>query len=342
MQILKTDLRHGLIRVKTENPDDLWHLEKMLEKGDLVTSRTLRKTTIKRGSEVDSGDRKPVTLTIRMEKSDYHKDIHVLRLSGPITEGPEDIQIASYHTLSVDTDTVLTIQKPKWKSYHLDRLKKARQKKPLLFICSLDREEAEFAGLTESGIEWTGSVQARKTGQKVGKQERGQEYYQEILSTLEKKTGYEAIVLAGPGFEKDNLLKFIQGKNPELARKILLEKTSSSGRRGIQEVIQTSANRLLKDTRVAKETVLVEGLLMEAGRDGPVVYGKKETEKALKMGAIERLLVSEEKIHDYERLLDEAESLRTEIVIISTEHESGEKFLAIGGIGGFLRFKIRD
>jgi len=82
------------------------------------------------------GDRKPVTLTIQLEKTEYHKDIHVLRLSGKITEGPEDIQISSYHTLSIDTDTVLTIQKPKWKAYHLDRLKKARQKRPLLFICS--------------------------------------------------------------------------------------------------------------------------------------------------------------------------------------------------------------
>src|SRR4030067_355908 len=125
MQVLKTDLRHGMIRLKIENPDDLWHLEKMLEKGDLVTARTLRKTTVKRGSEVDSGDRKPVTLTIQLEKVEYHKDIHVLRLSGKITEGPEDIQISSYHTLSIDTDTVLAVHKAKWKAYHMDRLRKA-------------------------------------------------------------------------------------------------------------------------------------------------------------------------------------------------------------------------
>ncbi len=343
MQILKTDLRHGVIRLKTENPDDLWHLEKMLEKGDLVTSRTLRKTTVKRGSELDSGDRKPVTLTISLEKVEYHKDIKVLRLSGKITAGPEDIQVSSYHTLSVDADTVLTIQKAKWKAYQLDRLRKARQKRPLLFICSLDREEADFAGLTESGIEWSGSVSAKKSGQRTGKQERGRDYYQEILGMLERSgPGFEAIVLAGPGFEKDNLLKFIQQKNPELARKIILEKTSSSGRRGVQEVIQTSANKLLKETRVAKETELVESLLMEAGRDGPVVYGKKETQKALEMGAVERLLVSEEKIHDFEVILDKAETMRTEIFIISSEHESGEKFLSLGGIGGFLRFQIRD
>jgi protein pelota len=342
MQILKTDLRHGIIKLKTENPDDLWHLEKILEAGDLVTSRTLRKTTIKRGSELEQGDKKPVTLTIRLEKVEYHKDIHVLRLGGPITGGPEDVQLSSYHTLSIDTDSVLTIHKAKWKPYHMDRLKKARQRRPLLFICSLDREEADFAGLRESGIEWSGSVRAKKVGQKVGKQERGSEYYQEILGVLEKSQGFEAIVLAGPGFEKDNLLKFIQQKNPELARKIILEKVSSAGRRGIQEVIQTSANRLLKETRVAKETGLVENLLMEITREGNVVYGRKETERALGMGAVERLLVSEEKIHDFEGILDQAEKMRTEIVVISSEHESGERFLAIGGIGGFLRFKIRE
>jgi protein pelota len=252
------------------------------------------------------------------------------------------LQLSSYHTLSIDTDSVLTIHKAKWKPYQMDRLKKARQRRPLLFICSLDREEADFAGLRESGIEWSGSVRAKKVGQKVGKQERGSEYYQEILGVLEKSQGFEAIVLAGPGFEKDNLLKFIQEKNPELARKIILEKVSSAGRRGIQEVIQTSANRLLKETRVAKETELVESLLMEITREGNVVYGKKETERALGMGAVERLLVSEEKIHDFEGILDQAEKMRTEIVVISSEHESGERFLAIGGIGGFLRFKIRE
>ncbi|MCJ7816331.1 MAG: mRNA surveillance protein pelota, partial [Candidatus Aenigmarchaeota archaeon] len=277
----------------------------------------------------------------KLEKVEYHKDIHVLRLGGPITEGPEDVQLSSYHTLSIDTDSVLTIHKARWKPYHMDRLKKAKQRRPLLFICSLDREEADFAGLRESGIEWAGSVRAKKSGQRTGKQERGSEYYQEILGALEKNQGFEAIVLAGPGFEKDNLLKFIQEKNPSLARKIIPEKTSSAGRRGIQEVIQTSANRLLKETRVAKETELVENLLMEASRDGPVVYGKKETEHALGMGAVERLLVSEEMIHDFEGILDEAEKLRTESVVISSEHESGEKFLGIGGIGGFLRFRLR-
>ncbi|MFC2144006.1 His/Gly/Thr/Pro-type tRNA ligase C-terminal domain-containing protein [Candidatus Aenigmatarchaeota archaeon] len=64
MQIIRMDKKENTAKIRTETPDDLWHLEKILEPGDLVTSKTLRKTTIKRGHEIDKGDRKPVTLTI--------------------------------------------------------------------------------------------------------------------------------------------------------------------------------------------------------------------------------------------------------------------------------------
>jgi stalled ribosome rescue protein Dom34 len=32
--------------------------------------------------------------------------------------------------------------------------------------------------------------------------------------------------------------------------------------------------------------------------------------------------------------------MRGRIVIISPEHESGEKFLGLGGVAGFLRYKV--
>ena len=105
MQIIRMDKKENTAKIRTETPDDLWHLEKILEPGDLVTSRTLRKTTIKRGNEIDKGDRKPVTLTIQVEKKEFHKDSHMLRLTGPIKSGPEDlVQIGSYHSLGIATD----------------------------------------------------------------------------------------------------------------------------------------------------------------------------------------------------------------------------------------------
>lgn len=339
MQIITMNAKEGVVKVRTETPDDLWHLDKVLEPGDLVTSRTTRKTTIKRGQDIDKGDRKPVTLTIELEKKEFHKDSHTLRLTGPIKSGPEDmVQLGSYHSLAIDASTVLSIQK-EWKSHQMDRLKKAKIKPNLLLICVLDREEADFAALKESGIEYLASFSSvkRKDSDSL------EEYHKEIIDYIEgKQKEFQAIVLAGPGFERENVFKEIQETKPELAKRMFIEHANSTGRTGIQEVIKMSANRILKDTRVARETELVEKLLEEIDKDSLAVYGKKETEKATDYGAVETLLVSEEKISEFEGLMDKAEKNGSSVRIISGEHESGEKFLHLGGIGGLLRFKIRD
>jgi protein pelota len=339
MRIISMDRKEGTAKVRTETPDDLWHLDRILEPGDLVTSRTFRKTTIKRGSEIGHGERKPVTLMIELEKKEFHRSTRTLRLSGPIRSGPEDmVSMGSYHSLSVDPDTVLTIKKAEWKPFQVERLKRARIKPALLLICVLDREEADFAELKESGIEYLASFSSVKHRDR----DTLEEYHSDLMNYLEgKRKEVQAIVLAGPGFERENLLRHIKEKSPELARLIFLEHASSTGRSGIQEVIQKSANRVLKDTRIARETELVEGLLREINMDGNVVYGRKETREALESGAVERLLVSEDRISELEGLMEEAEKLGGTVSIISGDHESGEKFLHLGGIGAFLRFRIR-
>ena len=48
---------------------------------------------------------------------------------------------------------------------------------------------------------------------------------------------------------------------------------------------------------------------------------------------------SEDKLEEYEPLMDQVEKQRGQVIIISTEHESGEEFLGLGGIAAFLRFR---
>ena len=336
MIIEKMDMKSGTVRLRTETLDDLWHLEKVLEKGDLLTSRTLRKATIKRGSEIREGDRIPLTLTITLEKMDFHPDTHTLRLTGPVVSGPEDrVQLGSYHTLAIGIRAGLTIRKESWKGYQLERLKRARIKKSLLLICVLDREDASFAVLKESGIEHLAEISSHKTKDL----DTLEDYHREILSYLQGKEA-QAIVLAGPGFERENTLEFIKSQNQELARKIVLEHTHSTGRAGITELVKSSANRILRDTRIAREAEQVENLLQEINRDGLATYGRREVEAAVKLGAVETLLVSEEKLREFEGLMNEAEKKRGRVAIISSDHEAGERFLHLGGIGAILRYKV--
>ncbi len=332
MKVLVKDLKHNRMRLLVESFEDLWHLEHILEEGDIVTSKTFRKIVVKKGGTYEYGEKKPMVLSVRVEKVEFQRDSGVLRITGPIVLGPENIQKQAYHTLQIDVNSMLTIEKRRWKSYQLDRIEKARAKKPDLFVCVLDREGADFAVVKESGIEMRASIRNYDKENMEG-------YYREILSYI-KRQDFEILILAGPGFERENLLKFIQENERDLTKKIILEHSSSTSINGIQEVVKKSANRILKETRIAKESEYVNEILKRIKTEGLVVYGKKETEKAVKLGAVETLFVSQEKIRDFEEIMEEQERQRGKIVIIGSDHELGEQFLHLGGIAGFLRFRV--
>ena len=106
-------------------------------------------------------------------------------------------------------------------------------------------------------------------------------------------------------------------------------------------MIKRSANRILKESRIAREAGLVETLMERIQSEGLAVYGKKETREAVEAGAVETLLVSEEKIKDFEPLMDLTEKMRGSVRIISPDHEAGDRFLHLGGIAGLLRFRTQ-
>lgn len=332
MKILNKNLKEQMLKIQIETSEDLWHLERVLGPGDRVTSKTLRKTSVKRGGEYEYGDKRPMVLTIKVEKIEFQRASGVLRISGPIVEGPEDVPKQSYHSMQIDAGSVLSIQKERWKSHQIERLEKARTRKPLLLICVLDREDADFATLRESGIE----MKARITNYD---RENMEDYYERIIAYL-KTQDSSTFVIGGPGFERENLLKYISSKDKEFAKKIILEHSSSTGINGVQEILKKSANRILRETRVAKEAAYVNEILKRMKTEGLVVYGAKETEKAIKLGAVETLLVSQEKVNEFERLMEAEEKMGGNIVIIGSDHELGEQFLHLGGIAGFLRFRI--
>ncbi len=97
----------------------------------------------------------------------------------------------------------------------------------------------------------------------------------------------------------------------------------------------------MKHSRISEETEAVEKLLSEIAKDGLAVYGLKETQKALEAGAIETMLVSDKKVRDVEDLIERAEKQKAKILIVSSEHQSGEKLLGLGGVAGLLRYKVK-
>ena len=46
MKILHKDLKHGIIKIKADNSEDLWYLESIIEPDDLISGMTERKIKI--------------------------------------------------------------------------------------------------------------------------------------------------------------------------------------------------------------------------------------------------------------------------------------------------------
>jgi len=331
------------VEVLLQNLTDLWHLSHVISSGDVVRAKTYRRVAIKRGNKIEYGERKPVTLTLNVEATEFHKNTGRLRLSGVIAHSPEDFS-KGHHTIVVEPGMIIKIKK-EWKRAQLERLNRAKIKQPRVLICLIDRDRANFISLKESGIDILGEKEAKRVPKGfemkgIKKENVEGSFYQEVTDYLLGAKEYEKIIIAGPGFEKENLMNYIKANSPLLVKQIIVESASTTTKSGVNELLKRSGDKILAQTRIARETRVVEQLFERIKHEGLVAYGQKEVKGAVEAGAVEKLLVSEEKINDFEQLMEQVEQMKGQLAVIAKNHEAGEQFLSIGGIGAFLRYRI--
>ena len=339
--------REGEIAVTVETLDDLWHLKYIIEKGDLVFALTKRKAdTSSDKIRPEKVEKIKVRLGIRVEEMEFHKFANRLRIHGPIEHG---MDTGSYHTLNVEIGTNLSIIKEHWKNDQFQRIQDAEEasKRPKVVIVAVEEGDADIGFVHHYGIEIYSHIR-----QSSGKRETSlrNEFFKEIVDQLRNAVPEDAsIVIAGPGFTKDDFLKYFQEIEAGLASKALTEDTSMIGMSGFQEVLRRGAvDRIMQESRIARESALMEDLIREISMDGKAAYGLADVKNALDYGAIDTLLIADETLRegrekgeDVDRLLMEVEQTQGKVVVFSTAFEPGEKLHKLGGIAAILRFKVR-
>jgi protein pelota len=346
MRVLKKELRfnEGEISLVTESLDDLWHLKYIIEPGDIVyafTKRRIEGATDKLRPE--KADKKTVRLGIKVEKVEFHRFANRLRIHGIITDG---IDAGAYHTLNIEEGTNLSIVK-QWKNDQFERINEAviASKRPRVIIATIEEGEACIGMVRQFGIEETSCLR-----QSLGKGEgnRRNEFFGELASQLKwASEKVEAVILAGPGFTKEDFLEFLKARDAELTKKIVLEDTSSIGVSGFQEVLRRGAvDRIMQESRIGRESNLIEELMKEIATDGKAAYGMADVKNAQGFGAIETLLITDELLrtsresNSIDNFLKQVEQSQGKIVVFSTEFEPGKKLESLGGIAALLRFKV--
>jgi protein pelota len=353
MRILYHNLKEGKIKVQPETLDDLWYLKTLIKEGDLVSGRSYRRVRDEEKLRADKGVRVPVFLEIRVENTELAKYINRLRVTGTIEHGPEDlITLGAFHTIEVEPNDAITIVKEKWRRWELERLREAEKAgiTPLVLIACLEEGEAEFVMVRRYGLDFVARVTTTIPGKRVVREHEAslRQFYTEVSGKIEEvleKEDIRAIVICGPGFAKDNLLAYLKEKHPRIAGICYVESTGTGGRAGIQEVLKRGViERIVKESRVSLETKLVEQLFVEIGKDsGLATYGIEEVKKAIEYGAVEKLLITDALLRVFEgsdRLIEKTRQMRGKAIVVSTEHEAGERLQWVGGIAALLRFKV--
>lgn len=338
--------REGEIAVTAETLDDLWHLKYIIEKGDLVFAVTKRKADAASDKlRPEKVEKVKVRLGIRVEELEFHKFANRLRIHGPIEYG---MDTGSYHTLNVEIGTNISIIKEHWKNDQLQRIQDAEEagKRPKVVIVAVEEGDADIGFVRHYGIEVYSHIR-----QSSGKREGGlrNEFFREIVEQLRHAVPEDAsIVIAGPGFTKEDFLKYFSEVESGMASKALIEDTSMIGMSGFQEVLRRGAvDRIMQESRIARESSLMEDLIREISMDGKAAYGFADVKNALGYGAVETLLIADETLRegrekgeDIDRLLREVEQAQGKVVVFSTAFEPGEKLHRLGGIAALLRFKV--
>jgi len=357
MQIIEEKPKEGRVKVKAETLDDLWHLYHIIDPGDIVYAKTLRKQAQRSDSlRAEKVEVIPVFLGVKAEKINFHKFANQVRVTGPIVYASrEDVPLGKYHTITIEEGTTVTIQKTRWKEHHIERLKEAVEasKRARVMIVVIDEGEADMALVREYGLEVLNSIRYNLGGKRYNTDRESEEkrFFHDVAKTMEDVMNREKVekaIVAGPGFVKEDFHKFLKEKYPELAKRVVIEDTSVTGRTGIYEVIKRgTVEKVYHENRVAKEIQLVEKVLENIARNnGLAAYGLREVEGAANYGAVATLLVLDELLkgehrEKIEEMMDAVRYSRGEVVVVSSEHEGGEKLKALGGLAALLRFRVR-
>ena len=335
-----------------ETVDDLWHLSYVLEPGDLVSGDTTRRIQRNDDQMRDTGgQREHISVTIEVESVEFARFANRLRVGGVITGCSREDQLGLHHTLNVEQHEELTIEK-QFKADQIERVEaaEAAADNPDVAIATVEEGEAYIHLVKEYGVDEYASF-TKPTGKGEYSRPR-EELFGELGSAL-SHLDTDAIILAGPGFTKQDAKDYIVENHRDLEDLITVVDTSSAGGRGVHEVLKRGAVEEVQDeTRIAREAETIDELMIRIGDGAKAAYGIEQVQEAAEFGAVEELLVLDERLRDERQaegdweidvneVIDAVEQKGGEITVFSKEFQPGQQLKNLGGIAALLRYRLQ-
>lgn len=160
------------------------------------------------------------------------------------------------------------------------------------------------------------------------------------IEFLQDIKNLKGLIIGGPAGTKDD---FVEGNylNHELKKKIIaVQDITYTDESGIRELIDKSQD-ILADVQMVRQKTLMQRFMRGLVSDGNVAYGQ-DVQKALAMGAVHTLLLSEKLSEDViDKLYESAKMTGANVEVVPADFEEGfQLWNTFGGIAALLRFRI--
>lgn len=236
----------------------------------------------------------------------------------------------------------------------LDILEEMMEHKEVYGLILVDRREATLGLLKGSSItaltDLTSGVPGKfkAGGQSAARFERlihgmAIEFFKRIAEACNKEflalKNLKGILLGGPGPTKEEFQNYL---NNELKKKILaVQDVTYTDESGLHHLVDKSADILAKEGIIAEKKIMDKFFTLLAKEIAKTAYGEAEVRKALELGAVDTLLISENypdaKMVEFEDLCKNSSAT---FQIISVDTKEGQQLRDLGGIAAILRYAL--
>jgi protein pelota len=351
-----------------DNLEDLWHLYNIVVKGDFVKTITFRKVTHEKSGK-SSSIKKKINITIKVEEIEYDQKEGIIRYKGKNVSENEYIAIGQYQSIEIAKGLMFTIFKKNWDEICIERLKQATDVTITSDLAAIVMEEGiAHLYLISSHI----TTLKAKIEQTIAKKRKGPSqhdkslniFFQKILDAILKNINFEVvkcIIVASPGFTKDQFSDFLSdntanNKSYEIIQKNLKKFVyvhSSSGYKQALNEIMTKPEVLsqIKNTKASEDINVMDRFNEILGKEmDRIIFGLKSVITANEKEAIDTLIVSDNYLRKIspktrQQVSEIMKSVKLKggsVMKMSSQHVTGEKIDAFGGITAILRYAIPE
>lgn len=359
----------GHVGLIPEEPEDMWHAYNLVAMKDLLKATTIRRVQTESATGSTSSNKIRTTLTIQVENTEFDIQACVLRVKGRNVEENQYVKMGQYHTIDLELNRKFVLTKQEWDVVSIDRIELA---------CDATKQADLGAVIMQEGIAHvclvlsTMTIVRAKIEVNIPRKRKGNcsqhdkglyKFYDQVIQAIQRHFNFDVlkcVLVASPGFVKDQFSEYMFNQAVKLDQKVLLENKSkfilvhaSSGfKHSLKEVLaEPAVIAKLSDTKAASEVKTLDSFYnMLQNEPNRAFYGLAHVERANEMAAIETLLVTDELFRSrdlairkrYVNLVESVRDNNGDVKIFSSLHVSGEQLSQLSGVAAILRFPLPD